>query len=193
MPTTLTKRTPRVVFPLLTGLFLVAAGAIAADDKTQTLDGQGITFQAPASWKKEQPKGAMRRLQLSISPVEGDDQPAELYLVALDGDGGGVDANVTRWQKLFSDAENNPPKVDRKTVKGQNTDVNRVEIAGRYTPAAFPNAPKQAPRDHSRLLGAIVIAPSNSYFLRMVGPEKTVASAREGFDAMIKSIKVESK
>jgi len=172
---------------------LAAAAASGADDKTQTVDGRGITFEAPTDWKLEAPKSEMRRAQLKIEPAKDDKQGAELILFAFPGGAGSVDANVERWQRMFRDKDGNPPKVDVKTVKGQNTDVNRVEIAGNYTPMTFPGQQKQASRDNYRLLGAIVITPETGYFLRMVGPEKTVAGAREDFDKLVKSLKVDEK
>lgn len=189
--TTLSSFAARRLATACAGLLTVlAAAALGADDKTQTVDGRGITFEAPAGWKQEAPKSEMRRAQLKV-PAQGDDGGAELILFAFPGGAGGVDSNVERWQRMFRDKDGNPPKVDVKTVKGKNTEVNRVEIAGDYTPMTFPGQEKQASRDNYRLLGAIVITPETGYFLRMVGPEKTVAAARDDFNALIKTLKVQ--
>ena len=40
------------------------------------------------------------------------------------------------------------------------------------------------------LLGAIVQTPSTGYFLKMIGPEKTMAAAEADFDRLIASITV---
>jgi len=178
----------------LGGVALLLTGtALAADSKTQTVDGGGITFDAPASWKQEAPESSMRRAQLKVDPAKGDERGAQAILFVFPGGGGGVDANIARWQETFRDKDGNPPKVDVKTVKGKNVDVNRVEIAGNYTPKTFPNQKKQEGGEDYRLLGAIVVTPENGYFLRLVGPEKTVAAARDDFDKLIGSIKVDEK
>ena len=39
--------------------------------------------------------------------------------------------------------------------------------------------------------GAIVTTPESGYFLKMVGPDKTMKAARPAFEAMIKTIAVE--
>jgi hypothetical protein len=179
-------------------LALSLAGVLTApsfgdDEKTQTVDGRGITFQAPAAWKQEAPQSEMRRAQLKVEPAKGDEQGAELILFAFPGGAGTVDANVARWQQMFRDKDGNPPKVDVKKVKGQNTEATRVELAGNYTPMSFPGQAKQASRDEYRLLGAIVLTSDAGYFLRMVGPEKTVTAARGDFDKLIASLKVDSK
>ena len=194
MPTTIPMfRHAAVTFAGLALCVSTPLFASAADEKTQTVDGQGVSFEAPASWKQEAPQSQMRRAQLKVEPAKGDDQGAELILFAFPGGAGTVDANVARWQQMFSDKDGNPPKVDVKKVKGKNADVNRVEIAGRYTPMAFPGQPKKEPQDNYRLLGAIVITPDTGYFVRMVGPEKTVSAARDDFDKLIASIKVDAK
>jgi hypothetical protein len=172
---------------------LLTVAALGADDKTQTVDGQGISFQAPAAWKQEAPQSEMRRAQLKIEPAKGDEHPAELILFAFPGGAGTVDANVERWQRMFRDKDGNPPKVDVKTVKGQNVDVSRVEIAGHYTPMTFPGQEKQKERENHRLLGAIAITPRTGYFLRLVGPDKTIVAARPDFDKLIASLKVDEK
>src|SRR5207253_3050304 len=89
----------------------VALGAIGAvlcglgaDAPPQSIDAGGLTFQAPGSWKSSRPSNpAMRRAQLTVAPVQGDADPAELVVYAFAGGGGGTEANVKRWQGFFRD------------------------------------------------------------------------------------------
>ena len=46
--------------------------------------------------------------------------------------------------------------------------------------------------ENARLLGAIVLTDRTGYFIRLVGPEKTVA-AKIAFDKMLATMKVEEK
>jgi hypothetical protein len=163
--------------------------ARADDAKTQDVDAGGLTFQAPASWKQSPPQTSMRRAQFKIEPAKGDGDPAELVVFGFPGGAGTVDANVARWQEMFRDKDGNPPKVDVKTVKGKNLDVNRVEISGHYFPSQFPGQAKQPDKENYRLLGAIAITEKTGYFFRLVGPDKTVAALRDDFDKMITTIK----
>jgi hypothetical protein len=78
-------------------------------------------------------------------------------------------------------------------VKGKNVPVTRVETAGHYYPANFPGQPKQSDKPNYRLLGAIVQTEKTAYFLKMVGPDKTMLAARPDFDKLIASIKAEEK
>ena len=95
-----------------------------------------------------------------------------------------MEANLKRWRKLFKDKDGNPPKIDSKTVKGKNVDVTRAETSGHYYPAQFGGRP-EPDRADARLLGAIVAGDEVSYYIRMVGPDKTMNKIRADFDAML--------
>ncbi len=186
----LTTRMIRRIPAALGGLALVLTATLAtADDATQKIDAGGLTFQAPSAWKSTAPESQMRRAQLEIKPAAGDDDPAKLVVFAFPGGAGSVEANIERWRKMFKDKEGNAPEAQTKKVKGQNADVTRVEIAGHYYPSNFPGQKREPDREGYRLLGGIVVTDDTSYFLRMVGPEKTVNAAKDGFDKLLASIK----
>jgi hypothetical protein len=175
-------------------LVLLPLGLVlGADGPTQTIDAGGLTFEAPAAWKSGRPTSSMRRAELKVSPVEGDQDPAELVVFAFPGGAGTVEANVKRWQSQFKDADGNPPRIESKSVPGKNVTVTRVETAGHYFPSQFPGRPKEPDRPHYRLLGAIVQTSETGYFLKMVGPDKTMQAARADFDQMIASMSVTNK
>ena len=93
----------------------------------------------------------------------------------------------------FKDKDGNPPKIESKKVKGKNVEVTRAETSGHYHPAQFPGRPgarsarrPAAGRDRGR--------PTRSrYFIKMVGPDKTMTKIRPDFDELLTTIKVEGK
>lgn len=172
----------------------VVLTGLAADAPPQTVDAQGLTFQAPASWKSTKPRNpAMRRAQLTVEPAKGDEDPAELVVFAFPGGGGTAEANIKRWQGFFKDKEGNAPKAETKTVKGKNVDVIRVETAGRYVAPVFPGSQETHDKPNYRLLGAIVQTEGTGFYLRMIGPDKTMVAAKPAFDELLASIKVDEK
>jgi hypothetical protein len=174
------------------GILAAAVILLGADDAKQMIDAKGLTFDVPKSWKSSPPTSQMRRAQLKVDPIEGDDYPAELVVFAFPGGAGSVEANLERWRKLFKDKDGNPPEIKSTTVKGKNVDVTRAETSGHYFPAQF--AGKAEPdRADARLLGAIVAGDGVSYYIRMVGPDKTMTKIRSDFDAMLATIKLEDK
>jgi hypothetical protein len=184
------------------GLFRIGSGGLAvvftaalvgADSPTNTITAGGMTFQTPVAWKSTTPSSSMRLAQIKIDPVEGDTDPAELTVFGFPGGAGGVQANVARWENQFKDKDGKPAKASVKTQKGQNIDVTSVEISGHFFPPAFPGQPKQADKPNYRLLGAIALSEDIGYYLRLVGPEKTVAAAKPDFEKLIASITIKNK
>jgi hypothetical protein len=184
--------TRRVLFgvagALATAVFLMGAD----DEPKQTIDAKGITFDAPKSWKSSPPTKQSRRAELKVEPIEGDDYSAELIVSVFSGAAGSVDANLTRWQNFFKDEDGKSPKIESKKVQAKNVEVTRAETSGHYYPASFGGA-KEPDRPGARLLGAIVTGEKNSYYIRMIGPDKTMKKLTKDFDEMIKSIKVDEE
>ena len=165
--------------------------AVAADETTQTVTANGLTFKAPTTWKKETPKNAMRLAQFKVEPASGDEDAGELVVTAFPGGGGGVEMNVDRWEKMFVDADKKPVKAKIEQKKGVNVDVTRVEVTGRYVAAMTPGQTARFDKPNYRLLGAIVMTPKTGYFLKLTGPEKTISNASKAFDAMIESMNLD--
>ena len=176
---------------LTVGLFATLLGvASAADEAPQTIHAGELAFKAPAAWKSEKPINAMRKAQIKVAPAPGDSEPAELAVTAFPGGAGSVEANVKRWEGQFIDADKNTPKAKVEARKGINTDVTRVEVAGRYA-AMTPGQPGKNDKPNYRLLGAIVVTKDTGYFFKLTGPDKTVLAASKGFDALIESMTIE--
>jgi hypothetical protein len=188
-----TQKSPRRFASLCVVALAVAIMLSGADDPKQTVDAGGLTFEAPPSWKSSPSASPMRRAQLKVQPAEGDEYPAELVVFAFPGGAGTVEANIERWRKLFKDKDGNPPEAVTKKVKGKNVEVTRVETSGHYYPAKFPGRPAEPDRPDARLLGAIVIGDGTSFFIRMVGPNKTMNRIRSDFDELLGSLKLEAK
>lgn len=178
---------------LTVGLIAALVGvAVAADDKeTQTVKADALSFKAPATWKKETPKSSMRKAQMKVEPVKGDDDPAELTVFVFPNGAGSVESNIERWEKQFIDADKRTPKAKVEKKKGVNVDVTRVEVSGRFVAAVSPGAAEKNDKPNYRLLGAIVETKDAGYYFKLTGPDKTVADASKGFDALIESMKVE--
>ena len=181
---------------LLTAVAVVAGAGLStgADDppksalkgaKVQTVDVGGLTFEAPSTWEASTPKSTMRKAQLTLPKSAEDASAPELVVFVFPEGAGTVEANVERWQNQFKDGDGNVPKVESKTVKGKNVDVTRVEVAGSYTDP-FSKAGTQA---KSRLLGGIVETRDAAYFLKLVGPEKSMQAAKADFDKLLGSIR----
>jgi hypothetical protein len=182
--------TVRRVFLPAFGVLTTALFLMGADEPKQTIDAKGLKFEVPKTWKSTPPTKQSRRAELKVEPIEGDDYSAEMIVSAFPGAAGSVEANLERWQNFFKDEDGKSPKIESKKVQAKNVEVTRAETSGHYYPASFGGAIEQD-RPGARLLGVIITGEKNSYYIRMVGPDKTMKKLKDDFDEMVKSIKLE--
>lgn len=172
----------------------IGTAARARDDaETQRVDAGGATFQAPKSWKSTPtpPGNAMRRAQLTIPPSAGDADAGELVVFGFPGDAGGVEANVERWRRQFQDDNGNPPEAKTRKVESKAGPCTVVELAGRYVAPIRPGDLETFNKENYAMLGAIAILNDRSYFIRLVGPRKTLEDQRAAFVKLVESIEAD--
>ncbi len=128
----------------------------------------------------------MRAAEWLVPRAPGDTDDAECFAITFGaGKGGSVDDNVDRWVKQF-DPQTAPPVRTTHTVHGMN--VTRVEVGGTYKAMQMPAAPPSSPHASWRLVGAIVEAPSGTWFFKLTGPDATVTAASKEMDALVDSM-----
>ena len=152
----------------------------------------GLTSTAPASWK-EGPSTPMRFKQFTIPAATGDKHDAELVVFFFgQGQGGDTQANLERWKQQFE-----PPAGKKmadvskvSTVKLATGQATVLDIHGTYQWKASPMAPGPAePRPNHRMLAVVLETPKGNYYIKLVGPEKTIEKHKKGFDGWIKGFK----
>jgi len=100
------------------------------------------------------------------------------------GQGGGVEDNLSRWIGQFEGA--GAPKKGEKTVHGLK--VHTVDISGTYLASGGPMMKSQGKKPGYRLLGAIVEGPQGNVFFKCIGPAATIAKAQADFDGLVGSV-----
>jgi hypothetical protein len=191
-------RPAHIVASLLVAVALASAAVtaraqgVAEDVRAFALAGGALSLEAPAGWKRVQPKSGIVETEFSIPAEEGDAQPGRLTVM---GAGGGVQANVDRWYGQFSqpDGSATKDKASTKTLKLAGCSVTLVDVAGTYkdTPGGPFAGGKTIDRPDYRMLAAIVEPEDKnkgSYFLKFYGPAKTVAKHSDGFRTMIEGM-----
>jgi hypothetical protein len=168
------------------------AQAVAEEARAFTLGDGSLSLEAPASWKRVQPKSGIVETEFAI-PSAGDLPPGRMTVM---GAGGSVQANVDRWYGQFSqpDGSATKDKATTKTLKLAGCTVTLVDVSGTYKD--MPGGPfaggKTIERPDYRMLAAIVETPEQakqgSYFLKFYGPAATVAQEADGFRKMIEGM-----
>jgi hypothetical protein len=150
----------------------------------------GLKSTPPDTWKDVAVASPMRLKQFALPGKDGD---AELVIFFFgQGQGGDTQANLDRWKKQFE-----PPagktledvsKVSTVPLKTGKATV--LDVKGTYQFKASPMAPGPAePRPNQRMLAVVLETPKGNYYIKLVGPEKTVEKNKKGFDGWIKGFK----
>jgi hypothetical protein len=155
-----------------------------------TVDLGGLKSTAPASWKETPVTSSMRVKQFAL-PGKGE-ADAELAIFYFgQGQGGSTEANLDRWKKMFT-APDGKGEAPSKTsaVKLASGSATLLDVQGTYLFKASPMAPgAPEPRPNHRMLAAVLESPKGNYYIKLVGPAKTIEQNKKEFDAWLKAFK----
>jgi len=148
-----------------------------------------LKFKIPDGWTSETPSSGMRVAQYQLPATEGDTEAASLVVFYFGaGQGGSVEANLDRWmgqiQQPNGGSSKDKAKTESLTVNGMN--VTLLDVTGAYAGGDMGRAPAQA-RGNYRMRAGVIESPKGAYFVKLVGPEKTVGKWDDSFMAFIKS------
>lgn len=140
-----------------------------ASTPVTTATNQALAWTAPSSWTPK-PVSAMRKGSYAISGPEG---AGDLSITAFPGDVGGNLANVNRWRGQLQ----LPPVADL-------TDIVQPLEANGLNMLIF-----DAANGGSRILGAIVPRPGETWFFKLTGPDALVAREKPAFLDFLRTVK----
>ena len=167
---------------------VIAASCVCAS--LTALASSGLTFQAPDGWKSLPPSSSMRVADFSLPRAAGDAEDAELVVYYFGGEGGGVDANIARWESQMVPPPGKTPVPTRRETRTVNgLKVTLVDVHGTYVAAMMPGASAHNDKPGFRLRAGVVETPKGPYFLKLTGPEKTVAKWDDAFGRFVASLK----
>jgi hypothetical protein len=181
---------------LLTVAFVCLAcgkGATVASNSPSTT-GQGgageLHFKAPDGWVTEKPSSSMRTAQYTLPKAEGDSEDGSAVLYYFGANQGGTpQANIDRWinqmQQADGSASKDKSKTDTMTVNGLK--ISTVDVVGTYTAEMAPGSGTFHNNTNYRLRAAVVETAKGNYFLKVVGPAKTMARWEQSFTDYLKS------
>lgn len=178
----------RVALPLLVAI--AVAGAFVSDGACSD-EVAGLRFSLPRGWSRVPAGSAILDAQFRIPRARHDKEDGELALFRFgEAKGGGVSDNVARWYSQFTQPDGRSSEdvalVSTRTVHGLNVKV--IDLSGTYRQQMGPMEHPAKPG--YRLFGAVVEGQGGPWFWRAVGPAKTMADAKTGFDALIDSLDV---
>lgn len=173
----------------------LASGSLLAADKPEgkkfeIAEGK-FSLKAPAGWLAKKPKTSIVETEFEVPAAEGDEAAGRVTVM---GAGGSIEANIDRWKAQFTQLEGadekDAAKVEKKKIAGQQ--VHLVDLSGNYVDKG-PFQAEGVLRENYRMLAAIIETSQNgkrtgNYFIKFIGPAKTVAENAAGFQQMIESL-----
>jgi hypothetical protein len=181
------------------GVLAGAPGASCAedkkDDKGTVVEVDTFKSKVPAAWKEveltEQQRNFGRTAQFTIPKSKDDKYDGEMYVFYFKGGGGDTKANVDRWKGQFTAPEGKKVESKVDDMKVGDTPVTYADIKGtyKYKKRPFDANEKEELRPDYRLIGVIFESKNGPYFIRMIGPAKTIAENKKAFDEWLKGLK----
>lgn len=152
-----------------------------------------LKYDAPAGWVSKPPASSMRVAEFTLPKTTGDAEDATLGIFFFGGQGGNVEANMERWIGQMTQPDGRPSKEVAKTTKftSRGLAITLVDLGGTYVAEVTPGSSERFNKPGFRLRAAVVETKEGPYFVKLTGPEKTVARWDESFMTFLKSLRVE--
>jgi len=173
----------KATFLFLASLCL-SAPALFAEDK-ETLEVSEFTFSYEEPWVRQQVTSSMRAGQLTYDHEDENLEDVDLVLYYFGpGQGGGIQANIDRWLGQF---DGEPESTTEKRELGDK-EVTFLTASGTYMESAGgPFSGNKTPRPDYTMLAAILPSPEGAVFLKLTGPNDSVAAMKDDFEAFAAS------
>ena len=132
----------------------------------------------------------MRVAQYKLPKSEGDAEDALLVVYYFGAtQGGTAQANIDRWisqmQQTDGSATKDKAKTETSTVNGLK--VTSIDVSGTYTAEMAPGSGTKHNDANYRLRAAVIETPKGNYFLKLVGPAKTMSRWEQSVTDFVKS------
>lgn len=153
--------------------------------------GQGrLQFTPAKGWVAETSSSSMRVGQFKLPKVGDDPEDASLIVYFFGGGGGSVQANLDRWIGQMAQPDGKPSKdlakITNSTVN--NLKITVLDVSGTYQAEVSPGAGQRFNKSNYRMLASVIETPGGPYFIKLVGPARTVEKWRPSFDAFVNSL-----
>ena len=134
----------------------------------------------------------MRVAQYKLPKAAGDAEDASLVVYYFgQSQGGSTAANVERWVGQMKQADGNAVKdAKQEQFETNGLKVTTVDVSGTYVAETAPGSGTFHNNAGYRLRAAVVETPNGSYFVKLVGAEKTVDQWNESFQSYLKSFQL---
>ena len=172
-----------ILFILLALAFVTTFHNLASGQKSE------LKFKVPAGWVEEERTSSMRVAQYKLPRAPGDTEDASLVLYYFGpGQGGSTAANIDRWIGQMKQEDGGAAKGAKdEHLEANGLKVTTVDLSGTYVAETAPGSGTFFNKPDYRMRAAVVETPNGNYYVKLVGPVKTMTQWNESFLSYIRS------
>ena len=172
---------------------LIASLALLAQAPAAPAPSSTLKYDMPQGWTRKPLSSSMRLADFVLPKVESDSEDATLTVYHFPGSGGGVDANLERWVNQMTQPDNRPSKEVAKTsnLKSNDLAMTIIDLPGTYIAEKSPGSTERYNKPGFHLRAAVIEGKGGPYYVKVIGPEKTVAKWDASIQTFLKSLRVE--
>ncbi len=168
--------------------FLIASLALLIQTPSASLK-----YDLPEGWTSKPLSSKMRVADFVLPKAEGDPEDATLVVTFFGGQGGTVQANFDRWLTQVEQPDGRASKDVAKTsvLKTHDLTLSIMDLPGTFVAEKAPGSAERYNKPGFHLRAAVIEGKGGPYFVRLVGPAKTVAKWDATVQAFFKSLRIE--
>ncbi len=152
-----------------------------------------LKYDVPQGWTSKPLSSKMRLADFVLPRAEGDNEDATLVVTFFGGQGGTVQANFDRWLTQMAQPDGRASKDVAKTsvLKTNDLTLSIMDLPGTFVAETAPGSSEHFNKPGFHLRAAVIEGKGGPYFVRLVGPARTVAKWDTAVQAFFKSLRVE--
>ncbi len=152
-----------------------------------------LKYDMPEGWISKPPSSKMRLADFVLPKADGDPEDATLVVTFFGGQGGTVQANFDRWLTQMEQPDGRASKDLAKTsvLKTHDLTLSIMDLPGTFVAEKAPGSTERYNKPGFHLRAAVIEGQGGPYFVRLVGPARTVAKWDAAVQAFFKSLRVE--
>ncbi len=152
-----------------------------------------LKYDLPPGWTSNPPSSRMRVAEFVLPKAADDAEDATLVITFFGGQGGSVQANFDRWLSQMSQPGGGASKDMAKTsvLKTNDLTVTIMDLPGTFVAETAPGSAERYNKPGFHLRAAVIEGKGGPFFVRLVGPAKTIAKWDASVQAFFKSLRVE--
>jgi hypothetical protein len=133
----------------------------------------------------------MRKAQFRLPRAGNDTEDVSLVVYYFGRSGGSREANLERWAGQFEqpDGADSLELMEQSSREVAGLEVIDTDLSGTYIAETSPGSGERVRKEQWRMLASIVESSDGPWYLKLVGPENSVAQWEASYAAFVSSIR----